>query len=106
MKQPTHFFNLEATENKNGNRLIYFNLNYGYREYNPIKKDLKYIPLKISTQWSIKEEYWVWKPTYRANKNYVSKYGKDINNVLDKIEKWHTPNYLYTETHMITTQHQ
>lgn len=87
MKQPTHFFNLEATENKNGSRLIYFNLNYGYKEYNPVNNGFKYVPLKISTQWSIKEEYWIGKPTYRANKNYVSKYGKDINNVLDKIEK-------------------
>ena len=87
MKQPTHFFNLEATENKNGSRLIYFNLNYGYKEYNPVNNGFKYVPLKISTQWSIKEEYWTGKPTYRANKNYVSKYGKDINNVLDKIEK-------------------
>lgn len=87
MKQPTHFFNLEATKNKDGNRLIFFNLNYGYREYNPINNNFKYIPLKISTQWSIKEEYWVSKPTYRANRSYVNKYGKDINNVLDKIQK-------------------
>ena len=87
MKQPTHFFNLETTENKNGNRLIYFNLNYGYKEYNPINNGFKYIPLKISTKWSIKEEYWIGNPTYRANNNYVRKYGKDINNVLDKIQK-------------------
>jgi hypothetical protein len=100
MKQPTHFFNLEATENKNGNRLIYFNLNYGYREYNPVNKNLKYIPLKISTQWSIKEEYWVGKPSYRANKNYVSKYGKDINNELDKIEKMaYAQLSIYRNTH-------
>ena len=100
MKQPTPFFNLEATENKNGNRLIYFNLNYGYREYNPVNKNLKYIPLKISTQWSIKEEYWVGKPSYRANKNYVSKYGKDINNELDKIEKMaYAQLSIYRNTH-------
>jgi hypothetical protein len=87
MRKPKHFFNLETTENKDGNRLIYFNLNYGYREYNPINNGFKYIPLKISTQWSIHEEYWEGKPTYRAKKNYISKYGKDINNVLEKIEK-------------------
>ncbi len=87
MKRPTHFFNLEATKNKDGSSLIFFNLNYGYREYNPINNGFKYIPLKISTQWSIKEEYWEGKPIYRANNSYVRKYGKDINNILDKIEK-------------------
>lgn len=87
MKQPTHFFNLESTKNKNGNRLIYFNLNYGYKKFNPINNDFKYIPLKISTRWNINEEYWEDKPTYRANNSYVRKYGKDLNNQLDKIEK-------------------
>lgn len=100
MKQPTHFFNLEATENKNGNRLIYFNLNYGYREYNPVVNGFKYIPLKISTQWSIKEEDWMGKPTYRANSNYVKRFGKDINNVLDKIEKMaYSQLSIYRNTH-------
>ncbi len=87
MKQPTHFFNLESTKNNNGNRLIYFNLNYGYKEYDPANNRFKYIPMKISTQWSINEENWIGKPTYRANSNHVRKFGKDINNVLDKIEK-------------------
>jgi integrase len=100
MKQPTHFFNLEATENKNGSRLIYFNLNYGYREYNPINNGFKYIPLKISTQWNIKEEDWISKPTYRANNNYVKRFGKDINNVLDKIEKMaYAQLSIYRNTH-------
>jgi integrase len=87
MKQPTHFFNLESTKNNNGNRLIYFNLNYGYKEYDPTNNRFKYIPMKISTQWSIKEEHWMGKPNYRANSSYVRKFGKDINNILDKIEK-------------------
>jgi hypothetical protein len=87
MKKPTHFFNLEATKNKNGNRLIYFNLNYGYKEFDPTNIGSKYTPLKISTQWNIPEEYWIGKPTYRANNTYVRKHGKDINNILDKIEK-------------------
>jgi hypothetical protein len=43
--------------------------------------------MKISTQWSIKEEHWMGKPNYRANSSYVRKFGKDINNILDKIEK-------------------
>lgn len=87
MKQPTHFFNLESTKNKNGNRLIYFNLNYGYKEFDPINNGFKYISLKISTKWNINEEYWEGKPIYRANSTYVKKYGKDINNILDKLEK-------------------
>ena len=87
MKQPKHFFNLESTKNNNGSRLIYFNLNYGYKEYDPTNNRFKYIPMKISTQWSIKEEHWMGKPTYRVNSSYVRKFGKDINNILDKIEK-------------------
>jgi hypothetical protein len=87
MKQPTHFFNLEATKNKDGKRLIYFNLSYGYKEFNPSSNSFKYIPLRISTQWSIIEEFWLDKPIYRANNNYVRKFGKDINNELDKIQK-------------------
>lgn len=87
MKQPTHFFNLESTKKNNGKRLIYFNLNYGYKEYNPSNNRFKYITMKISTQWSINEENWIGKPTYRANSNHVRKFGKDINNVLEKIEK-------------------
>lgn len=102
MKQPTHFFNLESTKNKNGNRLIYFNLNYGYKKFNPINNDFKYISLKISTRWNINEEYWEDKPTYRANNSYVRKYGKDLNNQLDKIEKAaYNQLFLFRNTHEI-----
>ncbi|SHF91192.1 hypothetical protein SAMN05444372_101144 [Flavobacterium micromati] len=85
MKQPKHFFNLEATKNKSDEQLIFFNLSYGVRIY--VKEIIKYTPLRISTQWSIKKEYWNDKPTYRANQIYVRKYGKDLNNYLDKVEK-------------------
>lgn len=87
MKKPKHHFILESNKNKDNSRLIYFNLTYGYYEYNTITRQKKYPPLKISTQQSITEEYWLGKPNYRANQKYVRKHGKDLNNTLDKIEK-------------------
>ena len=87
MKQPTHFFNLEANKNKAGERLIYFNLNYGLKEFDIITQKLNYKTLRISTQWRIEEEFWIGKPTYRANNSYVRTMGKDINNELEKIQK-------------------
>jgi hypothetical protein len=87
MKKPTHFFNLEANKNKDGSRLIYFNLNYGLKEFDVTQQKLKYTTLKISTQWSIEHEHWMGKPSYRANNTYVRKFGKDINNELEKLEK-------------------
>jgi integrase len=87
MKQPTHFFNLESKPKKSGEHLIFFNLSYGFRLYNSKTNSFKYEPLRISTKWSIQKEYWTDKPTYRANQSFVRKYGKDLNNVLDKIER-------------------
>jgi hypothetical protein len=87
MKQPKHFFNLESNKNSSDEQLIFFNLSYGSKTYNTKRSKVKYEPLKISTRWNIKKEYWNGKPTYRANKNYVSKFGKDLNNALEKIEK-------------------
>jgi integrase len=87
MKQPKHYFNLEAKPNRSGEHLIFFNLTYGYREYDAKTDNLKYIPLRISTQWTIKEEYWNSRPIYRTTQTYVRKNGKDLNNILDKIER-------------------
>lgn len=87
MKKPKHNFNLESRANKSGEQLIFFNLNYGYKEYNVIKQKQQYVPLRISTQWTIDKKYWNDKPFYRANKTYVSKFGKDLNNILDKVEE-------------------
>ncbi|WP_411894276.1 hypothetical protein [Winogradskyella sp. A2] len=87
MKQPKHHFFLESRANKSGKRLIYLNFNYGFKEYDLVNKKDDYLTLKISTQWSIEKEYWLDKPEYRANKSYVGKYGKDLNNFLDKIER-------------------
>lgn len=87
MKQPTHFFNLESKSNQKNEHLIFFNLKYGYKKYNATTNNFTYPPFRISTKWSIQKEYWTDKPTYRANTLFVKKYGKDLNNVLDKIEK-------------------
>jgi integrase len=87
MKQPSHFFNLEAKKNKNNKHLILFNLTYGYKKYNQVTNSFTYPPFRISTKWSIEKEYWNDKPIYRANQTFVKKYGKDLNNILDDIEK-------------------
>mgnify|MGYP006156820729 CR=1 FL=1 len=86
MKQPRHYFNLESKANKNGEKLIYFNLSYGFKGTSAMN-NLRYIPMRLSTQWTIKDEYWDGAPYYRANQSYVRKFGKDINNILDKIER-------------------
>jgi len=87
MKQPTHFFNLEPTPSQKNEHLIFFNLKYGFKKYNLITNNFTYPPFRISTKWSIQKEYWTDKPTYRANSLFVRKYGKDLNNILDNIEK-------------------
>jgi len=87
MGKPKHYFNLEAKPNQTGEHLIFFNLTYGYREFNPKENNFKYIPFRISTQWTIKKEYWNGRPLYRSNSLYVRKFGKDLNNNLDKIER-------------------
>jgi len=86
MKEPKHFFNLESKANQDGKQLIFFNLNYGYKEYNSANSSYKYIPLRISTRWTIKKEFWIGNPIYRANGAYKRKYGKDINTKLQDIE--------------------
>jgi integrase len=86
MKQPRHSFNLESKANKNGERLIYFNLSYGFKGTSAMN-NLRHIPMRLSTQWTIRDEYWDAAPYYRANQSYVRKFGKDINNILDKIER-------------------
>lgn len=86
MKKPTHNFNLETKANKNGERLIYFNLNYGFKGTTS-KNILRYMPMRVSTQWTIKEEFWVGSPIYRANTTYVRRFGRGLNNILDEIER-------------------
>ena len=87
MKQPTHFFSLESKPNQSDEHLIFFHLSYGFKTYITKSNTFKYEPMKISTKWHIKKEYWNDKPIYRANQKYVKKFGRDINVVLDKIQR-------------------
>lgn len=87
MKKPKHHFFLESKPNKTGEQLIFLNFNYGYKEYDTVKPKYQYITLKISSRWSINKIYWRGGPDYRANKTYVSRFGKDLNNRLDKLEE-------------------
>jgi hypothetical protein len=89
MKQPKHFFNLESTTNQNGESLIYFNLSYGYAEINPLNGAKKYIPLRISTEYSVDKKYWIAdkkNKVYKANGKYVSKFGNDLNNTIEQVK--------------------
>ncbi|PHS60321.1 MAG: hypothetical protein COB12_13380 [Flavobacterium sp.] len=95
MKPSKYFFNLESRANKSNKHLIYFNLNYGYKIYNPATEKYHYQNLRISTEYSIKKEYWIQikktksqdgEPIYKANKAFVSKFGKDLNVDLEKIK--------------------
>lgn len=83
MLNPKYFFNLESRQQKNGKRLIFFNLSYGYKQ---ISKNgaLKYMPMRMSVRKSIETKYWD-SENQKANKEYVRKYGATLNNWLDKI---------------------
>jgi integrase len=87
MRKDKHFFNLEATKNSDGSRLIYFNLSYGLKEFDITRQKLKYTPLRISTQRTIEEQYWIGRPHYRANSIYVRKFGRTLNEELEGLEK-------------------
>lgn len=87
MTKEKHFFNLEATKNSDGSRLIYFNLSYGVTEFDINRKKLKYTPLRISTQRTIEEQYWIGRPHYKANNIYVRKFGRTLNDELEALQK-------------------
>jgi hypothetical protein len=84
-KEPSHFFNLNTRPTKSGEHLIFFNLNYGYRVIGNNKR-VNYLPMRISTSYKIKKEYWN-EDTYRASSAYVRIKGKDLNDTLDIIQK-------------------
>lgn len=88
MKQASHFYNLESKENKSGERLIFFNLSYGFMKYNPKTNTATYQPMRLSTRYAIHPKFWD-KEVERANKSYLTSSGggKDLNDTLDKIEK-------------------
>ena len=100
MKKPRHFYNLESTPSQSGEHMIFFNLSYGYKEFNPASKTFKYIPLRVSTQWSIQKEFWTGKPLYRATQTYTSKFGKSLNSALERIEK-----ICYSQLEIYRNQH-
>ena len=86
MKKAKHHFNLESRANKNGERLIYINLSYGYMD-TTAKNNIRYTPMRLSTKYTIKDEYWDGEPNYRANVSYVRRFGNELNNALDTIKK-------------------
>jgi hypothetical protein len=85
-KEPTHFFNLNPRATTNGEHLIFFNLNYGYRENGANPNKFKYVPMRISTSYKISKNYWD-ETNYRANSTYVRSKGKDLNDTLDAIQR-------------------
>ena len=98
MKSPTHFFNLEPSKEKNKELLIFFNLNYGYCEYNPMTDKKKYVPMRISTRQRIQKKYWD-NENYKADISFVRKFGKTLNNELTNVEEvsYNTLNTYYGE---------
>lgn len=80
-REPKHHFIL-SNNNKNGTRLIFINFSYGYYEIINSKK--KYKTLKLSTKKVIEPKYW---ENQKANKTYVNKFGRTLNNTLDSIVK-------------------
>lgn len=95
MKPAKYFFNIESKPNKSGKHLIYFNLNYGFKTYNPITEKYRYKYLRLSTEYSILKDYWIQikktdspdgEAIYKANQTYVRKFGKDLNVELENIK--------------------
>lgn len=89
MTNPKHTFSLESKPNENGEHLIFFNMSYGLREYNVKTGKYKYLPLKLSTGFSIKKEDWD-NENYCGNSTQVRKNGLALNNALDKVKNTST----------------
>lgn len=84
MTEPKFSFFLESKPNKSGNHLILLNMSYGLREYNVKTGKYKYLPLKLSTGFTIKKEDWD-REKYCGNSTHVRKNGVGLNNALSKI---------------------
>ncbi|PCI97464.1 MAG: hypothetical protein COB15_07825 [Flavobacteriales bacterium] len=82
---PKSFFNLESRPNKDGTRLIYFNMSYGYFEYNQLTGYKKYIPLRISTKERLALKDWD-KVNEKPTASYRASRGKDLGNNLERIK--------------------
>lgn len=85
MTEPKYTFFLESKPNNSGEHLIFFNMSYGFREYNVKTEKYKYIPLKLSTGFRIKKEDWD-SENFEGNSTYVRKKGSGLNNGLSKIK--------------------
>jgi hypothetical protein len=85
MTEPKYTFFLESKPNKTGEHLIFFNMSYGFREYNVKTGKYKYLPLKLSTGYRIKKEDFD-NEIFCGNATYVKKKGNNLNNVLAKIK--------------------
>lgn len=86
MKTPKHFFNLESTVSKTEEQLIFFNMSYGYKEFNTLKNKMDYTPFRISTQQRIEKRFWD-SVNYKANPAYIKTKGKTLNDELHRVEK-------------------
>ncbi|WP_366186500.1 phage integrase SAM-like domain-containing protein [Flavobacterium ovatum] len=85
MTKPKHTFFLESKPNASGEHLIFLNFSYGLREFDVKTEKHKYLPLKLSTGFTIKKADWDNK-NYCTNTTYVRKKGSAINIALDKIK--------------------
>lgn len=86
MKSPKFFFNLESKANKDGTRLIFFNLSYGYKEYNSTKGKERYIPMRISTKVRVLPKHWSTELGYLDAK-YSLNAGKTKDGFLKKVKR-------------------
>ena len=106
MKKPSCFYNLESKKNLSGEQLIFFNMAYGFKSFDVVKKKTIYSNLRISSKWAIQNEYWDTN-SCRANQLYVRKFGKEINNVLTRLENTcFTQLSIYREIHELNPSPQ
>jgi hypothetical protein len=85
MKSSKYFFNIESRPNKDGTRLVFFNLSYGYNEFNSVSGKSKYIPLRISTKVRVLPKYWDTNLGYLDSK-YSLNAGKTKDLLLKKVK--------------------
>jgi hypothetical protein len=84
MKSSKYFYNLESKANKDGSRLVFFNLSYGYSVNNPLTGERTYKPMKISTKIRVKKEEWDFTRNELDGK-YANNAGKTKKHILDRI---------------------
>lgn len=85
MKSVKYFFNLETKPNKDGSRLVFFNLSYGYKEFNSVTGENKYVPMRISTRVRVMPDKWDFNLGYLDSK-YSLNAGKTKDLFLKKVK--------------------